>query len=215
MDELEFLRTERMLSNLPTLLESLTYTFPHGQEHVHEGIGPYQIATASSPITMAFSSSTQPSPTPETPLQITDSRGMHLVSVLVHSYDEGIAFFVQKLGFILVEDSPSFTNAGLRKRWVVVRPPTKAGTDPGFGIVLARADGPEQEAMIGKQFAGRVGLFWAVDDFDIYYARLLAAGVQFLTKPKDEEFGRYAVFTDLSGNKWDLLGPVPPSAGQA
>lgn len=140
---------------------------------------------------------------------------MHLVSVLVHSYDEAIAFFVQKLGFTLVEDSPSFTNAGVRKRWVVVRPPKKAGEGSGFGILLARADGPEQEAMIGKQFAGRVGLFWAVDDFDMYYARLVAAGIQFLTTPKDEDFGRYAVLTDLCGNKWDLLGPVPTSAGQS
>lgn len=129
--------------------------------------------------------------------------GVHLVSLIVHSYDEAIAFFTEKLGFGLVEDSPSFTTSGAPKRWVVVQPPDSLN---GFGILLARADGPEQEALVGKQFAGRVGIFWRVKDFEATYGRLLDNGVEFVRVPKTEDYGRVAVFLDLMGNKWDLIG---------
>jgi predicted enzyme related to lactoylglutathione lyase len=89
----------------------------------------------------------------------------------------------------------------------VVRPPGAA-----TGLLLARADGPAQEAMIGEQFAGRVGLFLRVDDFDAAHARMLGAGVRFVREPRDEPYGRVAVFLDVAGNHWDLLGP-PPGPG--
>lgn len=130
--------------------------------------------------------------------------GIALVSLLVHSYDDAIEFFKHKLGFTVTEDSPSLTNAGNPKRWVVIHPP---GTPVGStGVLLAQADGAEQSAMIGKQFAGRVGMFWRVDDFDATYKRLVAAGVEFTSGPRTEAYGRVAVFLDISGNKWDLLG---------
>jgi predicted enzyme related to lactoylglutathione lyase len=84
---------------------------------------------------------------------------------------------------------------------VVVRPPGAAS-----GILLARADGEEQERIVGKQFAGRVGFFLQVDDFDAAYARMVAAGVTFTKPPRTESYGRVAVFLDIAGNKWDLLG---------
>jgi catechol 2,3-dioxygenase-like lactoylglutathione lyase family enzyme len=124
------------------------------------------------------------------------------VAVIVRDYDEAIEFFVGKLGFELVEDSPSLTNDGRAKRWVVVRPP---GGETG--LLLAKADGEHQEAAIGQQFAGRVGLFLRVEDFDASHARLRAAGVEFLTEPRREPYGQFAVFLDVSGNRWDLLGP--------
>ena len=128
---------------------------------------------------------------------------LQLVALLVREYDPAIAFFVNVLQFELVEDVPSATNDGRPKRWVVVRPPGAQ-----TGLLLARADGERQKAAVGEQFAGRVGLFLRVDDFDAAYQRLSAAGVEFVTPPRVESYGRVAVFRDLEGNKWDLVGPM-------
>ena len=130
-----------------------------------------------------------------------------LVAVVVHEYDPAIRFFVDVLGFELAEDSPSRTNDGRPKRWVVVRPP---GAETG--ILLARADGDDQRAIVGRQFAGRVGLFLHVEEFEATYARMLGAGVEFVTAPRDEAYGRVVVFLDLCGNRWDLVGPRTPRA---
>lgn len=129
---------------------------------------------------------------------------MHLerIAVIVDDYDDAIAFYVNVLGFELVEDSASLTNDGRPKRWVVVRPPGAA-----TGLLLARADGPTQEAAVGRQFAGRVGLFLRVDDFDAHYERMRSYGVEFVTEPRTEPYGKVAVFVDIAGNRWDLLGP--------
>jgi catechol 2,3-dioxygenase-like lactoylglutathione lyase family enzyme len=127
-----------------------------------------------------------------------------LAAIVVDEYDLAIAFFMDALGFELVEDSPALTNDGRSKRWVVVRPPGAV-----TGLLLARADGDEQAAVVGRQFAGRVGLFLQVEDFDAAYARMQSAGVQFLAPPRTEPYGRVVVFLDIAGNKWDLLGPGP------
>ena len=127
-----------------------------------------------------------------------------LVTLVVREYDPAIDFFVNILQFELAEDSPSLTNDGRAKRWVVVRP--RGG---GTGILLARADGPHQTSVIGDQFAGRVGFFLRVDDFEATYQRLVAAGVWFVSPPRDEAYGKVAVFLDLEGNRWDLVGGTP------
>jgi catechol 2,3-dioxygenase-like lactoylglutathione lyase family enzyme len=124
-------------------------------------------------------------------------------TIIVDDYDEAIAFFAGVLGFELVEDSPSLTNDGRPKRWVVVRPPGAQ-----TGILLAQADGERQAAAVGNQMAGRVGFFLRVDDFDAAVDRMTAAGVRFLTAPRTEPYGRVAVFLDIAGNRWDLLGPA-------
>jgi catechol 2,3-dioxygenase-like lactoylglutathione lyase family enzyme len=126
-----------------------------------------------------------------------------LIAIVVSEYDPAISFFVDTLGFDLVEDSPALTNDGRAKRWVVVRPPGAA-----TGLLLAQADGEDQAAAVGKQAAGRVGFFLHVEDFDAAYARMAAADVQFLTAPRTEPYGRVVVFLDIAGNKWDLLGPA-------
>ena len=128
---------------------------------------------------------------------------LELLAIVVDEYDPAIEFFVGALGFELVEDSPSLTNDGRPKRWVVVRPPGAQ-----TGILLARADGSGQAAAVGEQFAGRVGLFLRVDDFDAAHARMSAAEVEFVTAPRVEPYGRVAVFADIAGNRWDLLGPA-------
>jgi catechol 2,3-dioxygenase-like lactoylglutathione lyase family enzyme len=132
---------------------------------------------------------------------------LSLVALVVADYDPAIDFFVGTLGFELVEDSPAQTNDGRPKRWVVVRPPGAA-----TGLLLARADGAEQEAVVGRQTAGRVGFFLHVDDADETCRRLSAAGVQFVRPLRTEPYGRVAVFLDIAGNKWDLIGPAGPAA---
>jgi catechol 2,3-dioxygenase-like lactoylglutathione lyase family enzyme len=131
--------------------------------------------------------------------------GVHLglVAVVVREYDPAISFFVDVLGFELVEDSAALTNEGRPKRWVVVRPPGAA-----TGLLLARADGDDQAAVTGRQAAGRVGFFLQVEDFGAAYERMTAAGVEFLTTPRTEAYGRVVVFRDIAGNKWDLIGPA-------
>ena len=133
---------------------------------------------------------------------------LSLAAVVVADYDQAIDFFVGVLGFELAEDSPSLTNDGRAKRWVVVRPPGAV-----TGLLLARADGPPQEAAIGNQTAGRVGFFLHVDDFEASYERLAEANVEFVTQPRTESYGRVVVFRDISGNKWDLIGPASPGNG--
>jgi catechol 2,3-dioxygenase-like lactoylglutathione lyase family enzyme len=124
-----------------------------------------------------------------------------LVTVVVEDYDVAIDFFVSALGFELAEDSAATTTDGRQKRWVVVRPPGAA-----TGLLLARADGTDQAAVVGRQAAGRVGFFLEVDDFDAAYARMSAAGVRFVRPPRTEQYWRVAVFVDIAGNRWDLLG---------
>jgi catechol 2,3-dioxygenase-like lactoylglutathione lyase family enzyme len=127
---------------------------------------------------------------------------LQLVTIVVEDYEPAIRFFVDVLGFELTEDEPSLTNDGRPKRWVVVRPPGAS-----TGILLARADGEEQEAVVGRQVGGRVGFFLRVDDFDATFERMQAAGVTFVGAPRVEPYGRVVVFIDIAGNRWDLLGP--------
>lgn len=128
------------------------------------------------------------------------SAALATVALIVPDYDEAIAFFTQALGFELQEDRPM---GG--KRWVVVRP---AGGQGGAALLLARAATPEQLAQVGRQWAGRVGLFLHTRDFAAMQARMLAHGVRFLEAPRDEDYGRVAVFADRWGNRWDLLQPA-------
>ncbi|WFE19881.1 VOC family protein [Solwaraspora sp. WMMD937] len=126
-----------------------------------------------------------------------------LTAIVVDDYDPAIDFFTTVLGFDLVEDSPSTTNDGRPKRWVVVRPP---GAETG--ILLARADGDAQRAAVGNQTAGRVGFFLRVDDFEAAYQRMVDHDVRFVTVPRTEPYGRVVVFVDIAGNRWDLIGPA-------
>lgn len=128
---------------------------------------------------------------------------LSLIAVVVKEYDPAIDFFVGVMGFELVEDSPSLTSDGRPKRWVVVRPPGAA-----TGLLLAQADGDDQAAVVGRQVAGRVGFFLEVEDFDGAYQRMSRLGVQFVGPPRIEPYGRVAVFLDIAGNRWDLLGPT-------
>jgi catechol 2,3-dioxygenase-like lactoylglutathione lyase family enzyme len=126
---------------------------------------------------------------------------LDLVTLVVESYDPAIDFFVGKLGFELVENSRAVTSDGHPKRWVVVCPPGGQ-----TGVLLARAEGEDQASIIGSQVAGRVGFFLRVDDVEQAHSRMSSAGVEFVTPPRTEQYGMVAVFLDVAGNRWDLIG---------
>ena len=121
------------------------------------------------------------------------------VALVVPDYQDGLDFYVGKLGFELIDD----IDIGGGKRWVQVAPP---GGETR--LLLAKASGPEQTAAIGRQTGGRVGFFLKVDDFLEMHARMIAADVTFEEDPRDEPYGMVAVFRDPWGNRWDLLGPA-------
>lgn len=128
-------------------------------------------------------------------------RRLSAIALLVPDYDAGISFFVERLGFELIED----TDLGGEKRWVRVGHPG-AQTD----LLLARAVGPDQHAAIGHQGGGRVWLFLETDNFARDHAAFSAAGVAFEGTPRTEPYGTVAVFRDPFGNRWDLIQHADP-----
>ncbi|MFA7413052.1 MAG: VOC family protein [Rhizobium sp.] len=128
-------------------------------------------------------------------------RRLATVTLVVDDYDRAKAFYCDVLGFECVAD----TDLGKGKRWLVVAP--KGGA--GAALLLARADGERQMQAIGNQTGGRVGFYLETDDFARDHAIFLANGVQFLEEPRREVYGTVAVFTDLYGNRWDLIEPAP------
>jgi catechol 2,3-dioxygenase-like lactoylglutathione lyase family enzyme len=120
-----------------------------------------------------------------------------LVTVVVPDYDEAMAYYVERLDFVVVEDTP----LGAGRRWVVVAP--RGAT--GCGLLLAKAADERQRRTIGDQAGGRVFLFLYTDDFDRDYAAYQGRDVAFSELPRHESYGTVAVFTDLYGNRWDLI----------
>ena len=121
-----------------------------------------------------------------------------LITLVVDDYDEAISYFTGKLGFALVDD----TALGGGKRWVVVAP-----REAGTGLLLAKAVNERQKQAVGAQTGGRVFLFLHTDDFRRDYAAYKERGVTFVEEPRQEPYGTVAVFTDLYGNRWDLIEP--------
>jgi len=121
------------------------------------------------------------------------------VALIVDDYDDAIAFYTQKIGFELIED----TKLNEEKRWVLIKP--KGATETA--ILLAKASNTEQESRIGNQTGGRVFIFLYTDNLWRDYHIMIEKGVKFVREPKEEIYGTVAVFTDLYGNQWDLLEP--------
>lgn len=121
------------------------------------------------------------------------------IALVVNDYDEAIEFYTQKLGFDLLEDTPLSET----KRWVLVAP-------KGSGeccLLLAKAANDEQQSRVGNQTGGRVFLFLRTDDFWRDYRQMLENDIAFVREPSEEAYGTVAVFQDLYGNLWDLIGP--------
>ena len=129
-------------------------------------------------------------------------RHLSAVTYLVRDYDEAVRWFVEVLGFELIAD----VALGEAKRWVLVE-----AAEGGARLLLAKAVGAEQEAVIGKAAGGRVAFFLHTDDFVRDHAALLARGVRFREAPRHEDYGTVAVFEDLYGNGWDLIETRPNS----
>jgi catechol 2,3-dioxygenase-like lactoylglutathione lyase family enzyme len=122
------------------------------------------------------------------------------IALVVNDYDEAINFYTKKLHFSLIED----TVLSPTKRWVVVAPQNSTGCY----VLLAKAANEEQQKFVGNQTGGRVFLFLHTDDFEKDYQNLLANNITIVREPTLEEYGKVAVFADLYGNLWDLIGKV-------
>ena len=121
------------------------------------------------------------------------------ISLLVRDYDEALNYYINVLGFELVED----TVLTPEKRWVVIKPKNSSGQ--GCNLLLARAATPQQENFIGNQTGGRVFLFLYTDDIQRDHEMLLKNNVKIVRPPSREEYGTVLVFSDLYGNLWDLI----------
>jgi catechol 2,3-dioxygenase-like lactoylglutathione lyase family enzyme len=121
------------------------------------------------------------------------------IAIVVNDYDEAIAFYTQKLNFVLIED----TVLSATKRWVVIKPTGEGGCN----ILLAKAANEEQESRIGNQTGGRVFLFLYTDNLKRDYENMLANNIEFVREPAEEVYGTVAVFKDLYGNLWDFIEP--------
>jgi catechol 2,3-dioxygenase-like lactoylglutathione lyase family enzyme len=128
------------------------------------------------------------------------------VALVVRDYDEAIAFFTKTLSFTVVEDTYIPEQ---NKRWVLVAPPGSTGTT----LLLARPSTPDQHAFVGNQTGGRVTFFLGTDDFRRDYETMVARGVEFVRPPTTASYGTVAVFKDLYGNLWDLVGYGPAREG--
>ncbi|HKA42051.1 MAG TPA: VOC family protein [Burkholderiales bacterium] len=128
------------------------------------------------------------------------SQSIAHVALVVNDYDEAIQFFTRRLRFELIEDTYVPEQ---NKRWVLVAPKGSGGTN----LLLARASNDEQRARVGQQTGGRVSFFLNTDDFWRDHVDMVASGVKFVREPRIEEYGTVAVFEDLYGNLWDLIGP--------
>lgn len=123
-----------------------------------------------------------------------------LTTLVVHDYDAAIEFFVDKLGFQLVEDTLIKSE---NKRWVVVAP--NGSTESG--LLLAKASDDIQVNSIGNQTGGRVAFFLYTDDFWRDFEQYKSKGIKFIREPVKQPYGTVAVFEDICGNLWDLLEP--------
>ncbi len=123
------------------------------------------------------------------------------IAIVVRDYDEAITYYINTLGFTLIED----TILSETKRWVLVQP---KGASDGCMLLLAKAASPEQEKFIGYQTGGRVFLFLHTDNFERDYENYRSKGVEFTTEVRKETYGTVAVFKDLYGNLWDLIQPI-------
>ena len=121
------------------------------------------------------------------------------IAIVVNDYDEAIKFYTEKLHFDLIED----TQLSETKRWVLVKPKGKGECC----LLLAKAANEEQQSRVGNQTGGRVFLFLHTDDFERDFQNLLDNQIEIVRLPSKEEYGMVAVFKDLYGNLWDMIGP--------
>jgi uncharacterized glyoxalase superfamily protein PhnB len=115
-----------------------------------------------------------------------------LLTVLVNDQDVAMAFYRDRLGFVVAEDLP-FGD----QRWVTLRAPD----DSTLSISLNLAKSPAEKALVGRQ-TGSTPLF-AIDTDDCLrdYRTMKAAGVRFDGEPTVQPYGTGVTLQDLYGNR--------------
>lgn len=125
-----------------------------------------------------------------------------LVTILVRDQEEALAWFTEVLGLKKLQDA-SF---GKGARWLVVAPVEQ----PNFGIVLQKpepGEHGEERARAKTEQIGK-GTTWVfhAENLDETFAALKERGVKFLSPPQAMPWGRQAMFEDLYGNQYALMG---------
>jgi catechol 2,3-dioxygenase-like lactoylglutathione lyase family enzyme len=131
------------------------------------------------------------------------SQGVDVVGIYVRDQDEALAFYVDKLGFLVHTD---VVNGSFR--WLTVQHPDQ----PSFQLGLFVPGPPMQDEVTAQALRALVAkgamppLVMTVDDCHGTYTRLAGKGVEFTQEPV-ERFGKVdAGFRDPSGNGWKMIG---------
>jgi predicted enzyme related to lactoylglutathione lyase len=127
---------------------------------------------------------------------------LSLVTVLVRDQEEALRWFTEILGLKKLQDA----TYGSGSRWLVVAPLEQSD----FGIVLQKPDPAErgaEHARIKTEQIGK-GTTWVfhADNLDETFQVLSGRGVKFLSPPKAMPWGKQAIFEDLYGNQYALMG---------
>ena len=131
------------------------------------------------------------------------SQGIATVGLYVRDQDEALAFYVEKLGFVVHTD---VRNGDYR--WLTVQHPEQ----PSFQLGLFRPGPPTVDAATAQALEAVVAkgamppLVLAVDDCRAAYERMRGAGVEFTQEPVDRYGAVDATFRDPSGNGWKMIG---------
>lgn len=124
---------------------------------------------------------------------------LSLVTFLVPSYEAGLSFFVDGIGWLCLDDD----DLGGGKRWVTVSPDGQ-----GTAFLLTRPSTQRQAAALGNQSGGRVRFFLETRDFTKDRQIIETAGGIFIEDPRPEPYGLVAQWRDPFGNLWDLIQPA-------
>lgn len=101
------------------------------------------------------------------------------VAVVVSDAQKSLKWYSDKLGFAA---------ASSEGHWVTVRP-------KGSSTLLHLCESKKTEP-------GNTGILFVVDDVDRTYSELSSKGVSFTKPPRDDGWGKYAIFTDPDGNEF-------------
>src|SRR5579859_681351 len=110
--------------------------------------------------------------------------GLNFVMLHVPDVEKARAFYTEKLGLEVEDQAPDF---------VQFKQPM------GNGASFALGKGEDAAILQGAE------LWWYVDDADKTYAGLAAQGVEVVSKPTDEPFGRTLAIKDPAGHTIHML----------
>ena len=112
--------------------------------------------------------------------------GLNFVMLHVPNIEQARAFYTEKLGFVVEGQQPSFV---------------QFKQNAGMGAIFAL----QEEAGVSAHQG--VELWWLVDNADPTYATLVSNGVEVVSHPTDEPFGRAFTIKDPAGNIINMFQP--------